>query len=291
MMLTPRKRRVIFLLGLAIAAMALLAMGLSGILLQGGGVLGAFATQDPSLNLAPGISTPDLQGIFYLFIFLYVLAFFSIFLTKEGRIRLVAMILLFALIYFCAHTLYDRVVEDPMPIPETTYMESDGLEPELTYTEEPAVMPDIQLTPNSWAVTAVGVVIAAAGATAIAAFLWLLIRRRLYPSIAEAIAEEAQAAVDVLESGGELKDAVIRCYAQMSQVLQTQLALTREPAMTPREFERVLGKMGFPQDAVHTLTQLFEQVRYGSIPAGESGVEQALSSLRAIIAHCESLKQ
>jgi hypothetical protein len=104
------------------------------------------------------------------------------------------------------------------------------------------------------------------------------------------MSQEAQAAVEALEAGGDFQDVVLRCYARMSQVLAEQRGVFRQSAMTTHEFERVLIKLGFPSEPVRTLTHLFEEVRYGSIQQGESGTQMAISSLNAIISYCKSLE-
>jgi hypothetical protein len=75
----------------------------------------------------------------------------------------------------------------------------------------------------------------------------------------------------------------------MSQVLSEQRGVSRESAMTPHEFERVLIKLGFPSEPIRTITHLFEEVRYGSIQQGENGMQRAISSLNAIRSYCNSL--
>jgi hypothetical protein len=80
----------------------------------------------------------------------------------------------------------------------------------------------------------------------------------------------------------------MRCYHEMSRVLAEERGLVRGIAMTPREFEVILAEKGLPQQHVRTLTQLFEAVRYGAKPPGESEERQAVDCLEAIVDACEA---
>jgi hypothetical protein len=100
------------------------------------------------------------------------------------------------------------------------------------------------------------------------------------------LANQAQQAVDALQSGKDLKDTVIRCYYQMSELLATERGIERGQTVTPREFEERLVKLGLPSEPVRTLTRIFEEVRYGSIPAGQKQEYMAVQSLVAIVQFC-----
>ena len=63
---------------------------------------------------------------------------------------------------------------------------------------------------------------------------------------------------------------------------------TREETMTAREFEDQLVKKGLPQEAIRTLTRLFEQVRYGSAPPNPRDEVLALECLTDIAKACGS---
>jgi len=113
---------------------------------------------------------------------------------------------------------------------------------------------------------------------------WLLWRRLRHPESAMLrIALEAQSALDDLRTGGNLKNAIIRCYYKMSKVLDEERGIRRDRSMTPREFEVYLESSGLPGEPVRQLTHLFEDVRYGDLAVGEKEEQQAQSSLTAII--------
>jgi hypothetical protein len=117
--------------------------------------------------------------------------------------------------------------------------------------------------------------------------LWMLWRRRkLDLSPNRLIARQAQSALDALQAGGDLKNTIIRCYYQMSAVINQQRGIQRSQTMTPHEFEEYLASNGLPGEPVHLLTRLFENVRYGNLPAGTAEEQVALNSLTAIIEAC-----
>ncbi len=105
------------------------------------------------------------------------------------------------------------------------------------------------------------------------------------------LADEAQVAIDALHAGGNIRDTVIRCYIQMTQVLAEERNVRREEAMTPREFEQILlTKLKLPDTPVERLTSLFEAVRYGDYHPGKREEMEAIDSLTAIAAACKSAK-
>ncbi|MBC8506275.1 MAG: DUF4129 domain-containing protein [Anaerolineales bacterium] len=99
----------------------------------------------------------------------------------------------------------------------------------------------------------------------------------------EEITAEANKILDDLHGGADLKDTVLRCYAEMSRVLQQRKGIRRSQAMTPREFEIELVGYSLPRDDVQQLTRLFEIARYGDATLGEQEYAQALACLEAII--------
>jgi hypothetical protein len=77
------------------------------------------------------------------------------------------------------------------------------------------------------------------------------------------LVKEVKRALSDLDSGFELKNVVIACYAQMCQSLQESKKISRKIAMTPREFEEHLSEAGIASTHIRQLTRLFESVRYG----------------------------
>ena len=142
-----------------------------------------------------------------------------------------------------------------------------------------------------WLVTAAAIVLALVAAALLGLIIWGLTLRRKPNNLPELISQHAQDALDELEAGGDFRDVVIRCYAQMSRVLLQERGLERQTGMTPHEFEQTLKTMGFPDEPVQNLTHLFEETRYGSEPPDQEGVGMAIESLKAIVEHVKTLSR
>jgi hypothetical protein len=155
---------------------------------------------------------------------------------------------------------------------------------------EQAAPPGFELAANqpSWMIWATALTLALLVAAGLVATFWLIWHLTHPPqSPLEQLAEEAQGALDALRAGADPKDTVMRCYLDMSRVLRKQRGITRNQAMTPREFEKSLGETGLPNVEVRQLTRLFEAVRYGTkVPAG-SEERQAIDCLTAIVEACK----
>jgi hypothetical protein len=87
-------------------------------------------------------------------------------------------------------------------------------------------------------------------------------------------------ASDGLRAGASVEEVVIRCWARMADILAPRAGGT-DPAITPREFARLLTKWGVRHEAVSQLTALFEEVRYGA-KLDEPRRDRALAALAAI---------
>jgi hypothetical protein len=101
------------------------------------------------------------------------------------------------------------------------------------------------------------------------------------------IAEKAQTALEEIEGAKiDFDDIIIRCYAEMSNTLQTEKGIQRDQAMTTSEYEQELLARGLPAQPIQQLTQLFEQVRYGHQHPMENEKQVAVKSLSEIIDFC-----
>jgi hypothetical protein len=94
---------------------------------------------------------------------------------------------------------------------------------------------------------------------------------------------EAEKALQALKDGLDLKDVIIKCYRQMSLVLEKKRGIKRKDFMTTGEFENLLEAAGFPNKPIHQLTQLFEAVRYGNRQPNPASEQTAIKCLEAII--------
>lgn len=103
---------------------------------------------------------------------------------------------------------------------------------------------------------------------------------------------EAEKAWQEIRLGVGLKDVIIKCYRQMSLMLEEEQGIQRKDFMTTGEFERLLEAEGVPHDPIHKLTRLFEEVRYGDWQPNPADEQNAIASLEAIIAFCrETMKK
>jgi hypothetical protein len=152
---------------------------------------------------------------------------------------------------------------------------------------EAAATVEFVAQPPPWAVTALAILLALLLAAAIVGLVWALwLRLRPPESPLEQLAGEAQGALRALQAGADLRDTILRCYAEMSRAVSAERGLRREAAMTPREFERRLAEAGLPGAPVRQLTRLFEAVRYGAWTPGAEEERQAVACLNDILTAC-----
>ena len=150
-------------------------------------------------------------------------------------------------------------------------------------------MPEFSMTSPPWFIWMASFVLAVLFAAVIFWIGWTLVNRSRKYDMQE-FAQEAQAAIDALQAGADLRNTVVRCYYEMSEVLKMKQGLQRESAMTPREFEQRLTARGLPGEPVQQLTRLFEAVRYGTDVPGVREEHQAMASLTAIVEACRQAK-
>jgi hypothetical protein len=123
---------------------------------------------------------------------------------------------------------------------------------------------------------------------AVSVLAWYLYRRFFYKpdSTADQLKAEVEGAINEIESGVDLRNVIIRCYADMSQILMDRRGIQRQKAMTPREFELELQEIGLPQIAIQRLTSLFEAVRYGNAQLDSEAEQEAIHCLTTIAEAC-----
>jgi hypothetical protein len=127
-------------------------------------------------------------------------------------------------------------------------------------------------------------------ASIVVAVIWYYRKRVLENELAQ-LGLEMRQAIDTIEEGGDLGNTILTAYRDMSRVVRQTQGVERSRATTPHEFIQVLTGKGLPSQAVVEITQLFEQVRYGSKLASVTDEQRALSSLRAIAAACEERRR
>jgi hypothetical protein len=116
--------------------------------------------------------------------------------------------------------------------------------------------------------------------------VWLYAWRSRSSQPGDRLGWEAEQALLALNGGQDLGNVILRCYRQMSLVLQSEQGIEREEAMTAREFERLLEARGVPNPPVHQLTRLFEAARYGNWQPTADDEQNAAECLRAIVTYC-----
>ncbi|MBI4731922.1 MAG: DUF4129 domain-containing protein [Chloroflexi bacterium] len=113
---------------------------------------------------------------------------------------------------------------------------------------------------------------------------WLFLRNRWRDNASlEALAGIAEQAVSDLQSGKDYGDAIINCYANMVEAVNRQRGIRRRGNLTPAEFIAVLDRARLPSGPVHSLTALFERVRYGGKKASQKEIVEAVACLREIV--------
>ncbi len=130
----------------------------------------------------------------------------------------------------------------------------------------------------------VSVVVVAVGALLIVVILRIRRRRRGAGDLRELLADQAERALESLDPGGvrSYPDAITECYARMQTVVREAHGLSRHAAMTPREFLSAVVSAGVSVEAMQTLTELFEEVKYGDRPPDSSAVGRARGALQSI---------
>jgi hypothetical protein len=285
-----RLRAVVFI-GLAAAALFFLAAGLAQLELLPGLPLPMILQEEVPPGTIEGLPGGD-TIIFILrvvyFIGLILLPFFVIYLVINPKarkqflrdlLRVGAFLLMMYMLYNLFRSFRQQGVEE--------LGEGGGGGLGDIYPMEL-----VEFTPSAapWLVNALATLLAVLLAGLVGVLLWAALRRRPAEQPLKQIAVEAQSALDAIEAGGDLRNIVIRCYAEMSRVLSEQRGIQRPADMTPREFETALARQGMPRQPVQALTRIFEEVRYGVKVPGEREERQARESLAAIVEACGGLE-
>ena len=285
--MSKTKQTTLLLLAIAGVLIVLLAMSLPNLTLFQGEAfsLGQTPPETPG-GVAP-LDSSDLliwvirgfTALALIFLPIYVI---SSMMSPQGRRRLIANVVIIALLLYLADYLHNHPLEDKK---QDQQQVAGAIQP----IEGEAGPPTAIFSPNppSWLTLAIILTASVLVVAAIVITIWIIRRRRQVPvSALDRLAEAAQNTVESLKAGGDFKVSVIRCYQEMMLVVKQEKGIARETTMTAREFEDQLVKRGLPQDAITTLTRLFEQVRYGSAPPSTRDEALALSCLTDIVKAC-----
>jgi len=226
-----------------------------------------------------------IRGVAALTLIGLIIYVISSLMSGKGRTRLIVAVIMIAILFYVADYLHNHPLtkeEQPQPQSITGMQQLDEQDGKATT--------QFLANPPSWLTVAIILTASVITVAVIAAVIVIVRRRRQAPpSALDLLAEAAQNTVTAIQSGGDFKVSVIRCYQQMMQVVKEEKGIARETTMTAREFEDQLVSRGLPQDAIRTLTRLFEQVRYGgSQPTDPHDEALALSCLTDIAKACGS---
>jgi hypothetical protein len=282
--------------GLALLALIVLSASLSSLKMSDGQPF-SMAQLAPDVNDS-NISTEGTSWIIAVFRLMMILFWVALpiyivllLISKEERKRFLRTLLFWTPIIILLLYLLNR-----KPNPNSTQDLSQSLMgnpnpgPQATIAPPPEFVPPPQWV-TTFATIAISLTIALI-ALGVFYVLWRQARnRRQLKEPLKVVEKEARAALDLIASGGDLREAVIRCYLQMIEALQVYRGINRDLDITPHEFEMILSKRGMPSDSVHQLTLLFEEVRYGTLKPGRKDEQVAISSLSAIISACQKVAE
>lgn len=286
----PKRAGLVILVGIALVTVLLLAGSLHNLTFLPGHAL-PFRQMQPDLT-NEDIGNPNMQrfvGLMRIFFILgwILLPFYVIYLiiSPEARKRLLrdlaAMTPILLILYFL---LRERPEGEMMREFEERAL-NEPLEEAVT---APVPVAEFNANPSEWLVTVTTIVLAVAATALIVGVIVMILRaRRPKEEAITRVGFEAQAAIDALEAGGDLRDVIMRCYFEMTRAIGESRNLRRGVDMTAHEFETFLAAHGLPRDPVHNLTELFEKVRYGAFQPGRQDERTAINSLSAIVAACQ----
>jgi hypothetical protein len=294
-MTKSEKYRKLLLISGVLVLLLILAAGISNIQMQTGNPFPFTWQQAP-----PGESTPlgngnwilvFIRGVLILCAISIPIYVFINLLTPAGRRRLLKGVIQLAVIlvifYFLSRLVESGNKEEPKQVDQPTLETGGGLPLTDGVPETPVAETS---TSSPWLDAGICIGLAAILAIMITVLAWGIYRasREAAGDAMSRLADQAQDAIDALHAGGNIRDTVIRCYIQMTQVLAEERNVRREEAMTPHEFEQILlTRLKLPEAPVRRLTGLFEAVRYGDYHPGKREEMEAIDSLSAIAAACK----
>jgi hypothetical protein len=133
----------------------------------------------------------------------------------------------------------------------------------------------------SWlpALVTVGLIVLALGAWWVAGRARKRARGEFQLGLAHAVAQAVDESLDDLRAEADPRRAVIAAYARLERVL-AEHGVARRPSEAPFEYlARVLGSLQVGDEAVATLTHLFERAKFSQHAVGPEMKEQAIAAL------------
>jgi hypothetical protein len=102
------------------------------------------------------------------------------------------------------------------------------------------------------------------------------------PEEEEAVMQALDESLDDLRREGDVRRAIIACYARMERALE-YAGSARRPAEAPFEYlVRILERITANGRAARSLTELFERAKFGTEPMGEGEKQQAIDALELL---------
>lgn len=276
----------------AVTIILLFASGLSTLSLRPGGSLNTIAAllaqarpaeiEAPSTSALTSVISgkPVLDLMRASFWVLLALALIYAFVSPQFRKQLIRTAILAAAMLFVLNRLREMMTpaEEEEPPIGVGQPPPPGLTAGGALPEPPAL---VTATPE-WIVWTINILLALLIVLLIW-FLWRKLRPRPEEDDAQLqVSQQARAALSELEEGGDLRDVILRCYAQMSTILHEKGNVQRHSAMTARDFEDHLSRLGFDSEHISRLTRLFETARYSPDTPGPEAEAEAIACLTSI---------
>ncbi len=222
--------------------------------------------------------------IFTIALVCFPFAAILVLLSPELRRRVLRAALALAVLVAAASAVLSRQVQQPQGF--------EGNAPNPLIADSLAESPiDESFSPeriSPWIARALSLLTATVIAGAAAGIIRAVHRSRAEARTLHRIAAHARTAIADISRGGDLGNIIIRCYADMNQVVRERRGLLRGRSVTAREFTDHLLRANLPRDAVVALTRLFEKARYSAtISVSPEDQQIAVASLEAIIKACE----
>ena len=287
----------LILIAIALIAMILLSAGLSHVTLDAGipfSDLWAFLVNEfrGGLFMRPEvIGTMEAEALVRIIQILYFIAFVSfpivvimIIVSPELRKRVIRMLIQFALIALAISLFTQNRTqvesEERLDPPAQLVPPSAGEISSITEEFQSQVSQTVVWTASLM----LALVIAG-----IVAYIVIRLRpnRSPRPSL-ESLATRAESAAENLLRGGDFRDTILKCYADMNRIAKEHRGLQRDDSLTAREFTDYLVRAGLPEEPVRELTALFEEVRYGHKSYSDREAQVAVNSLQAIAVACRN---
>ncbi|HWQ46544.1 MAG TPA: DUF4129 domain-containing protein [Longilinea sp.] len=276
-MLKTDRQKTLLLLFLVILAVLLIAPSLTDLQLQPGqplppGVNEQPLTQEasPSTTFEPAAYSVLKGFLSLLFVLITLYLFFNLILHLDWKHSIRAVLILIAI----------AALIIAIPRPSLDLSPNQNTNPMGIPTQaNPEYLPSPLGSPPQALVWVVVVGLAAIGTLGLA--WWLTRKRHPLPAV-DPIGAQAFSALHALESGEDLNNVIMRCYLEMSRILQQEQGLERPETMTAAEFEEFLTLRGIPEGPVRQLTRLFEKARYSDLQLDAHDNEMGWNCLTAI---------